>query len=153
MGKRYNPPPNWPTPPPGWEPPRGWTPDPSWPPAPPGWNFWTSEQRSSKPLPVTPFAQDVRQRVRGVAVNTRRVLSTERIVCAAITLVGATLLVWNFFDIRLDPQWKYGGWGCRGWLSLGLMLAGLPLTLGGAAGLRQSPGSAVRTTEVRNSGH
>lgn len=36
----WNPPPGWPTMPPGWQPPDGWQPDPSWPPAPAGWNFW-----------------------------------------------------------------------------------------------------------------
>ena len=40
--KRFNPPPNWPTPPPGFVPDAGWQPDPSWPPAPPGWNFWVA---------------------------------------------------------------------------------------------------------------
>jgi hypothetical protein len=38
---RFNPPPNWPMPPPGWTPPQGWTPDPSWPPPPEGWQLWT----------------------------------------------------------------------------------------------------------------
>jgi len=37
---RFNPPPNWPTPPEGWEPPPGWTPDPSLPAPPPGWQLW-----------------------------------------------------------------------------------------------------------------
>lgn len=40
----YNPPPNWPTPAPGWAPDKDWSPDPSWPPAPPGWQFWVSDQ-------------------------------------------------------------------------------------------------------------
>jgi hypothetical protein len=37
---RFNAPPNWPMPPPGWVPPAGWKPDPSWPPPPPGWPLW-----------------------------------------------------------------------------------------------------------------
>jgi hypothetical protein len=37
---RFNPPPNWPTPPFGWTPPPGWQPDPSWPPLPPAWQLW-----------------------------------------------------------------------------------------------------------------
>ncbi|MEZ0340100.1 hypothetical protein ACAG25_08980 [Mycobacterium sp. pV006] len=41
-GKRFNPPPNWPTPPAGWTPDADWQPDPSWPPAPPGWQFWVA---------------------------------------------------------------------------------------------------------------
>lgn len=37
---RFNAPPGWPQPAPGWSPPPEWRPDPSWPPAPPGWRFW-----------------------------------------------------------------------------------------------------------------
>src|ERR1700758_5413805 len=39
-GVVFNPPPEWPVPPAGWQPPPGWQPDPSWPAAPAGWNFW-----------------------------------------------------------------------------------------------------------------
>jgi hypothetical protein len=37
---QFNPPPNWPTPPPGWYPPPGWRPDPTWGPIPPGWQLF-----------------------------------------------------------------------------------------------------------------
>ncbi|AEI13248.1 hypothetical protein [Cellulomonas gilvus] len=37
---RYNPPPNWPAAPEGWQPPPDWQPDPSWPEPPPGWQLW-----------------------------------------------------------------------------------------------------------------
>ncbi len=37
MGYRFNPPPNWPAPPPGWVPSPGWRPSPEWPAPPPGW--------------------------------------------------------------------------------------------------------------------
>lgn len=40
---RFNPPPGWPLPQPGWQPHEGWTPDPSWPPAPNGWQFWVRD--------------------------------------------------------------------------------------------------------------
>lgn len=40
MTMRFNPPPNWPKPPPGWVPPPGWKPDPVWPPPPDGWHLW-----------------------------------------------------------------------------------------------------------------
>lgn len=40
---RFNPPPNWPAPAPGWQPPAGWQPDPSWGPPPPGWNLWVDD--------------------------------------------------------------------------------------------------------------
>lgn len=41
---KYNPPPSWPTPPPGWAPPQGWKPDPSWPDPPAGWQLWTRSE-------------------------------------------------------------------------------------------------------------
>lgn len=40
---RYNSPPGWPVPPPGWEPFPGWLPSVEWPPAPEGWRFWIAE--------------------------------------------------------------------------------------------------------------
>jgi hypothetical protein len=46
VGLRFNPPPNWPPPPPGFVPPPRWQPDPSWPPPPPGWQVWVDD-----PLP------------------------------------------------------------------------------------------------------
>lgn len=52
---RYNPPPNWPAPPPGWTPKEGWSPDPSWPPAPDGWQFWIDESRLAD-APTATFA-------------------------------------------------------------------------------------------------
>ncbi len=44
---RYNPPPNWPKPPEGWEPSAEWSPDPSWPPPPTGWQLWVEDAPSS----------------------------------------------------------------------------------------------------------
>jgi hypothetical protein len=44
---RFNPPPDWPAPPPGWVPPLGWQPDPTWPPAPPGWQCWVRPARGA----------------------------------------------------------------------------------------------------------
>jgi hypothetical protein len=43
--ERFNTPPGWPEPPPGWTPPPGWRPNPAWPPAPPGWQFWLPAAR------------------------------------------------------------------------------------------------------------
>lgn len=44
MTRKFNPPPNWPKPPEGFEPGPGWQPDPSWPPPPEGWQLWTDER-------------------------------------------------------------------------------------------------------------
>ena len=43
MALRFNPPPNWPAPPPGFVPPPRWQPDPAWPPPPPGWQLWVPD--------------------------------------------------------------------------------------------------------------
>ena len=48
MGKRYNPPPNWPPPPSGWKPGPGWQPDPSWGPPPAGWDLWIDDGSSRR---------------------------------------------------------------------------------------------------------
>ena len=40
---RFNPPPNWPVPPAGWQPPPDWRPDPRWGPPPPGWPLWIED--------------------------------------------------------------------------------------------------------------
>lgn len=46
--KRLNPPPGWPSVPPGWTPPPGWQPDPSWPDPPPGWNLWIDDTAATR---------------------------------------------------------------------------------------------------------
>jgi hypothetical protein len=43
VGKRFNTPPGWPEPPPGWLPSSDFTPDPSWPPPPEGWELITDD--------------------------------------------------------------------------------------------------------------
>lgn len=64
MGMRYNPPPNWPAPPPGWTPPPGWRPDPSWGPAPPGWQVWVHDgvayPHAAQPHRYVPYQQPSR---------------------------------------------------------------------------------------------
>jgi Domain of unknown function (DUF4041)/T5orf172 domain len=55
---RFNPPPGWPTPPPRWTPPAGWTPNPSWPPPPPDWPLWIQDDPAA-PLLDTPIEPDV----------------------------------------------------------------------------------------------
>jgi hypothetical protein len=46
--QRFNPPPNWPTPPEGWSPPPNWQPDPSWGQSPEGWQYWVSERANPR---------------------------------------------------------------------------------------------------------
>ena len=52
MSLRFNNPPGWPDPEPGWQPPKGWAPDPSWPPAPAGWAFWVADDAPPVPPPL-----------------------------------------------------------------------------------------------------
>src|SRR5690349_2242884 len=54
MGYRFNPPPNWPAPPPGWFPPPGWRPAVEWPAPPPGWQLWVDDGAVPAPAPVVP---------------------------------------------------------------------------------------------------
>src|SRR5215203_3537790 len=42
---KFNPPPNWPAPPPGWTPPQGWKAPANWPPPPKGWKFWLPDEK------------------------------------------------------------------------------------------------------------
>ncbi len=58
-GYRFNAPPNWPEPPPGWSPPPGWLPDPGWGPLPPGWQLWIEDSPVDAPVPspVVPSPQ------------------------------------------------------------------------------------------------
>lgn len=50
---RFNPAPGWPVPPPGYQPPAGWTPDPSWPAPPPGWQLWIWDPKPASAAPPT----------------------------------------------------------------------------------------------------
>lgn len=54
MDLRFNPPPNWPTQPAGWEPEPDWVPDPAWPPAPEGWQLWVPVRTVTQVQPLPP---------------------------------------------------------------------------------------------------
>lgn len=55
MASKFNTPPGWPPPPPGWTPPPGWQPDPSWPAPPADWQFWvTVSEPADGPPPTEP---------------------------------------------------------------------------------------------------
>jgi hypothetical protein len=56
----FNPPPGWPTPPDGWQPPAGWVPDPAWPEPPDGWQLWipATDTSSAQPPPREPASGD-----------------------------------------------------------------------------------------------
>lgn len=52
-GYRFNPPPNWPAPPPGWVPSPGWRPSPEWPAPPPGWQLWIDDLVAAPSQPIS----------------------------------------------------------------------------------------------------
>jgi hypothetical protein len=56
MGYRFNPPPNWPAPPPGWVPVPGWRPSPEWPAPPPGWQLWIDDTALTQVIANQPSA-------------------------------------------------------------------------------------------------
>lgn len=45
---RFNPPPGWPKPRPGWTPPPNWAPPAEWPEAPEGWQLWVADEEPSR---------------------------------------------------------------------------------------------------------
>lgn len=61
---RFNPPPNWPSAPQGWQPPPGWAPDPSWPPAPEGWQLWVDDDEADEAAALEARAGHRKQAVR-----------------------------------------------------------------------------------------
>ncbi|MEV0799444.1 DUF4041 domain-containing protein [Kribbella sp. NPDC050281] len=70
MSYRFNPPPNWPSPPAGFVPEPGWEPDPSWPPAPPGWQLWVENVpvgSHASAVPEPPLRSPVAVRARHAA--------------------------------------------------------------------------------------
>ncbi len=90
---RFNPPPNWPAPPPGWTPPTGWEPDPSWPPPPGGWQLWIADSVPAGPV------QDAGAGV-GTRTSRRRTKRTIWPVIAAASLASALAGVGLGYFIR-----------------------------------------------------
>ncbi|MET9326160.1 hypothetical protein [Tsukamurella sp. NPDC003166] len=76
---RFNPPPNWPPVPAGWEPAPGWQPDPEWPPVPQDWPLWIDDHLSHP-------ASSPRSRLRAVSI------------VAVVVVVMAAAVAW--FAVR-----------------------------------------------------
>ncbi len=105
-GMRFNAPPGWPPPPPGWVPTAEFAPDPSWPDAPGGWPWWVPaggpdlEKTSvlpappdAEPPPGSPFGIGPPPPTgpRGAPGSQRSWVSRHRLLTAALVVV--TLLV------------------------------------------------------------
>jgi hypothetical protein len=97
---RFNPPPNWPAPPPGWTPPQGWMPDPSWPAPPYGWPLWTEDPGAPG---ATAGADAVHTNtVRPVRPGTIRAASAVMLLGAALAALSAISVI---FDLGLAYQY------------------------------------------------
>ena len=87
----FNPPPGWPKPPEGWQPPKGWTPDPSWPDPPDGWQLWLpADTASSSVEDVSGAATETQDRCDeasqdGMSDSDRRIALLEAEVAALRT--------------------------------------------------------------------
>lgn len=63
MPYRFNCPPNWPSPPPGWEPYPDWLPDLGWGPAPLYWEIWIGEGK------LMPWQKKMARTIRDMAIR------------------------------------------------------------------------------------
>lgn len=108
---RFNPPPNWPAPPPEWTPPPGWTPDPAWGAPPADWQLWIPDPAPagawlSAPPSIGPTAV-------ASAPWFRRVPRCA--IIAAVVVVGiiiAALVTGLFGHVLALLVWGGAAWSC-----------------------------------------
>ena len=102
---RFNPPPNWPAPPPGWTPSQGWAPHPSWPPPPAGWQLWIADPGAASAISGA-----------GMGAGARRSRRVPRwVILAAAVVVG--LVIANvthgiFGHLIALLVWAGAAWSC-----------------------------------------
>lgn len=116
MRYRYNPPPNWPTPPKGWRPPAGWTAPTEWGPPPAGWRFWLPVRQTSSLLvwlAVAGFGSMAVLSVISAGVNGADALSAERVGETAGPWWVLTLLAtWGVWElVQYHRRQSAGGVG------------------------------------------
>lgn len=108
----FNPPPNWPTPPVGWNPEPGWEPDPSWPKPPDGWRLWVDETRVHDATVAQQAVSDSSYRPSGPIpqrITSRTIVLAVVVVLAAIA--GAAYYVVQSlkpheFAIHYNVSWE-----------------------------------------------
>lgn len=108
---RFNPPPNWPAPPPGWTPPPGWRSDPAWGPPPVGWQLWVPD-----PAPVGAWLSAAPSVGPTVATGTAWFRRVPRwAIIAAVVVVGiviADVLPGIFGHVLVLLVWVGAAWSC-----------------------------------------
>jgi hypothetical protein len=134
---KFNPPPNWPTPPEGFTPEPGWTPDPTLPAPPPGWQLWveddavlpgeTTESTRLYKRARTSFLVGVAFFLAGAISTIVTAHSTSGIYWYGGMIVGVIALVRAFTEFRAAR--KDGAPSLNG-LAKGIVAVGLVAVLG-----------------------
>lgn len=148
MAKRFNPPPNWPVPPEGWQPQPGWTPDPSWPAPPPGWQLWVPSHSSRLRSSLGALGP---AKVWALVVVLVALLFLPAGPGASIVLVGCAVLVAGVVALLRGHAWW--GWVASRRMGSLAMVGGLLLWVAGGA-LLPAPkpvASTSATSAVRSS--
>lgn len=113
---RFNLPPNWPAPPPGWTPGPGWQPDPQWPDPPVGWPLFTDDEPDVYRAPASESSAE-RSATGGVSVG----ISIVALVLAVVA-IGVVSGSW------LSSSWKAGNSLGQG-VTAGPSVSELPYTV------------------------
>lgn len=93
MGYRFNPPPNWPAPPPGWVPSPGWRPSPEWPAPPPGWRLWIDDMPPA-PSQGRTVQRHARHTGRGFREQLGAALGRHKILTGVGAFIALSLVVY-----------------------------------------------------------
>lgn len=102
---RFNPPPNWPPPPRGWQPADGWHPDPSWPPPPISWPLWIEDTPGDEGDPAGTHANDASGLAVPVKPDSRQLLSRPvAIVLVTVLVAIAAFVIYRVAGDRGHPE-------------------------------------------------
>ncbi|WP_456786296.1 LppU/SCO3897 family protein [Cellulomonas sp. P5_C5] len=142
---KFNPPPNWPTPPEGFAPEPGWTPDPSLPAPPPGWQLWvqddvalpgeTTEATRHYKQAMTSFLVGVGFFLAGAISTIVTANSASGIYWWGGMIVGGIALVRSFTEFRAARQ---DGAPSLSGVAKGLVAVGVVAVLGTGVGAASS---------------
>jgi hypothetical protein len=128
MSRKFNPPPGWPLPPPGWQPGANWQPDPLWPAPPVGWPFWIDEPTATelpqsgqavqaraavlpRPSLAPPLAQPPPFPPGQPPIGRHVTLASERVVIAApMSFAGSTQRLAKLPGLITSPYLRAAAW-------------------------------------------
>lgn len=131
---RFNPPPNWPTPPLGWSPPPGWVPPSSFPQPPPGWPLWVEvEPSSSSGAPTATQPLLSRDGLATASQSAQRFSRSIALIAAGVGVVGVLLPWASVADTYLSTHgYKNGlGWVFKNSDAMGRVMHRADMTLPG----------------------